>query len=207
MNFFDKPYMHVSLTELQLFALFSWTNEWVFCYPSFYPFVLIITLFCSTEGKDTPILRPLPRKSSAMEKYFLREPPAFLRMGAKGARPLWILLAVLPTFPLYARSWLKNISFTSMSDWSQVCHTLRLAVAREQLRWPVAIFFFFWKNFMQPKAHQYHKLIPYMLREFLKFQGTISVDSDTEVFFDAKRPVHKSEGKKVESSYSCNNWS
>lgn len=139
------------------------------------------------------------------ENHFLKEPPAFLRMGAKGAHSLGILLAVLPTF--HARSWLKSTSFTSMCDRSQVCHALRLAGAREQLRLPVAICFFFWKTLMQPKAHQYHKLIPYMQREFLKIQGTISVDSDTEVFFDAKRPVHKSEGKKIKYSYFCNNWS
>lgn len=53
MHLFDKPYMHVSLTELQLFALASQANEWLFCYPTFYHFVLIITLWCSTEGKDT----------------------------------------------------------------------------------------------------------------------------------------------------------
>lgn len=147
MSLFDKLYVYISLTELQLFALFSWANEWVFNYPIFYPFVLIITLYCSTEGKDMLILRPLPSKCSAMEKHFLREPPAFLRMVAKGARPLWVLLAVLPTFLLHARSWLKNNSFTSMSDWSQVCHILRLAVAREQLRRPVAICFFFLEDF------------------------------------------------------------
>lgn len=94
-----------------------------------------------------------------------------------------------------------------MSDQSHVCHTLRPAVAREQLRWPVAICISFWMTFMQPKAHKYHKLIPYLLREFLKIHGTISVDSDTEVFLNAKRPVHKGERKKIKFSYSCNSWS
>lgn len=44
-------------------------------------------------------------------------------------------------------------------------------------------------------------------REFLKTQGTISVDFDTEVFLHAKGPAQKSEGKKTKSSYFCNNWS
>lgn len=95
--------MNVSSTELQLFALASWANEQVFCYPTFYHFVLIIALCCSTEGKDILILRPLPRKWSAMEKHFLGRPPKFHRRVLKGVHPLQILLAVLSTFPLYAR--------------------------------------------------------------------------------------------------------
>lgn len=94
----------------------------------------------------------------------------------------------------------KELHFTSTSDQSHVRHTLSPAVAGEQLRWPVAICISFWMTFVQPKAHQYHKLIPYMLREFLKIQGTSSVDSDTEVFLDAKRPVHKTERKKIKFS-------
>lgn len=145
MQLFDKPYMHLSSTELQLFALTSQANEQVFCYPNFYHFVLIITLCCSTEGKDVLIVRPLPRKRSAMEKHFLRRPLTFHRWVLKSVHPLQILLGVFSTFSLYARSWPKNICFISplsVSDGSHICHKVRPAVAREYLRWPVALCFF-----------------------------------------------------------------
>lgn len=40
-----------------------------------------------------------------------------------------------------------------------------------------------------------------MLREFFKILGTATGDPETEVFLHAKRPVHKSEGRKTKSFY------
>lgn len=93
-HLFDKPYLHVSSTELELFALASWANKWEFYYPTSYHFVLIITLCCGTEGKDILILR----KYNAMAKHFLRRPLRFHWQVLKGVHPLQRLLAVLSTF-------------------------------------------------------------------------------------------------------------
>jgi len=76
-----------------------------------------------------------------MEKHFSRRPLPLLRKVLKGVHPLQILLAVLSTFPLDARSRLKNTYFISMADGSHVCHTIRPAAAWKYLRWSVAICF------------------------------------------------------------------
>lgn len=154
MHLFDKPHMNVSSTELQMFALASWANERVFFYPPFYHFVQIITPCCSTEGKDVLILRPLPRKCSAMEKHFLRRPPSFHRRVLKGVHPLQVLLAALSTFPLCARSQLQNARFISplsASGGSHICHTVGPAVAKKYLRRPVVLCFFSGRLSCNPK--------------------------------------------------------
>ena len=78
--------MYGSSTELQLFVLASQPNEWVLRYPIF---ICLCWLSCSVtarKGKDILITRPLLRKCTTVEKYFLRRPRMLHRCALWGAR-------------------------------------------------------------------------------------------------------------------------
>lgn len=142
--------MRVSLTELQLFALSSQANERVFCRPTFYHFVLIVS---ALRGK-TYWYWELYQGSVVLWKSTswgglqgfspsLDKKKMFNRWVLKGVHLVQILLALLSAFPLYARPWLKNTWFISMPDGSHICHAVRPAVAvLKYLRWPMTVCFF-----------------------------------------------------------------